>query len=111
MITTFTLLIGLMAPGASATPIVLGANHELFLDDYLIASMENVTRRVCPARKHPANPLLWPEEPWEGSVALIYGSITRDDGKYRMWYLSGIGVSYAESDDGIAWHKPEEESN
>lgn len=87
-------------------PVSVDQKHQLFLDDYLIASMTGVTREIHPARKHPANPVLWPTEPWEGKVAVIYGSVIRDDGKYRMWYHGGAGVSYAESEDGIKWTKP-----
>ncbi len=87
--------------------IVLDEGKQLFLDDYVVASKENLVRRVHPAEKHRANPVLWPEADWEGSVALVYGSVIRDGDQYRMWYLSGPGVSYAESDDGIAWTKPD----
>src|SRR5262249_27237946 len=30
----------------------------------------------------------------------------RDGAKFKMWYQSGQGVAYAESDDGIRWRKP-----
>jgi len=88
-------------------PITVDARRQLFLDDYLLASMSHVRRVIEPARKHPANPLIWPSEEWEQKVAIVYGSIIHDGGKYRMWYKSGIGVAYAESDDGIRWVKPE----
>jgi hypothetical protein len=88
------------------TVITLDETKQLFLDDFLVASSENITRRVHPVRKHPANPLLWPQESWEGAVALVYGSVIRDGDKYRMWYLSSLGMSYAESKDGITWVKP-----
>ncbi len=91
---------------ASPDGIVLDESKQLLLDDYLIESKENLTRQVHPAEQHPANPVLWPEEEWEGTVALLYGSVIRDGGTYRMWYLSGPGVSYAESADGIEWSKP-----
>jgi hypothetical protein len=78
----------------------------LFLDDAAIASATNVTRTVHPARKSPANPVLWPQEPWEGTVALVYGSVLLDDGRYRMWYHNGQGVGYAESRDGLEWTRP-----
>lgn len=29
------------------------------------------------------------------------------DSRYRLWYGSGAGMCYAESDDGIDWRKPE----
>ena len=36
----------------------------------------------------------------------IYGSVLRDQGQWRMWYKAGMGVAYAQSDDGIKWAKP-----
>ena len=91
---------------AADSAIVLDARRQLFLDDYLIASLTRVKRTVEPARKFQGNPVLWPTEKWEETRALLYGSILRDDGKFRMWYLSGHSVAYAESDDGIHWTKP-----
>lgn len=99
---------GLFAGGVAATPnVTLDNTKQLFLDDNLVSERENVTWRIHPASKHPANPLLSPEQEWEGTVALTHGSVIRDDGKFRMWYLSGPGLSYAESDDGVRWIKPE----
>ena len=95
-----------LASSPSDAAITLDHTKQLFLDDFLIASRTNITRRVHAAQKHSANPLIWPHESWEGAVALLYGSVIRDRDKYRMWYLSGPGVSYAESKDGIAWVKP-----
>src|SRR5205085_10763108 len=87
-------------------PITLDSRHQLFLDDYLIASMKNVKRTVEQAQKHAKNPLIWPTESWEDKLSTIYGSVIRDGEKYRAWYKSGMGVGYAESDDGIRWTKP-----
>lgn len=91
------------APGA----ITLDSTHHLFLDDHLIASSENLTRRVMPVTKHPANPVLQGDKPWEQDRPLLYGSVIRDGGKYRMWYYMPRGVCYAESVDGITWQKPQ----
>ena len=79
-------VLSLMAVG---DPITVDARRQLFLDDYLIASSQNVTRVIHPATKHPDNPVLAPTEPWEGKVAILYGSVLADEGKYRMWYLRG----------------------
>lgn len=96
-----------LAAGAAAEPVPLGAAKHLFLDDHLVASMENVTRTIHPAVKYEGNPVLWPEAPWEGAVALVYGSVLRDGDAFKMWYHNGQGVGYAESDDGLAWRRPE----
>lgn len=86
--------------------ISLGPAKQLFLDDYVIAEQKNLVRRIHPAEKFSGNPVLWPEEEWEGKVAILYGSVLRVNGTYRAWYHSGPGMSYAESDDGVVWRKP-----
>ena len=91
------LIVCSVAGVSSSSPITLDETKQLFLDDFLIASSTNVIRRIHPARKHPANPVIWPREEWEGAVALTHGSVIRDGDKHRMWYLSSPGVSYAES--------------
>src|SRR3954465_13659709 len=83
--------------------IEVGKQKQLFLDDYLIASTTNVVRRIHPAEKSKSNPVIRQTEPWEDSFNILYGSVIRDGEKYKAWYLSGPGVSYAESDDGIQW--------
>lgn len=100
------MLIALCLVGQSGTPIPLDATRQLFLDDYLIATSENVTRQVHAVQKHAANPVLRATEPWEGEVAILYGSVLRDGDKYRAWYYAAGNVAYAESDDGLRWTKP-----
>ena len=101
-----TLLLVLSSATAGAPPITVDATRQLFLDDYLVASRQNVTRKIHPARKHPANPVLAPTEPWEGNMAILYGSVICDGDKFRMWYYAGGNTAYAESIDGLRWRKP-----
>ena len=101
-------------------PVKTDRTRQLFVDDYLIASYENVRRRVHLAIKHPDNPLLEPDRPWEGAGCA--GEHVRWDEerqRFRMWYQaltnfelpSGTRVTcptcYAESEDGLHWTKPE----
>ncbi len=106
------------AAGESAQPRKVGAAHQLFLDDALIASMDNVERVVHQPRKHPDNPVLTYTEPWEGNCVLTWGSVLWDDQaqRFRMWYQTYIKygkpgertkICYATSKDGLTWHKPE----
>ena len=107
MTASLWMMTAVMTSAVAAPPEVsLDTTKQLFLDDYLVAERQNVTWRIHPARKHPANPLLAPEQAWEGTVALTHGSVIRDGDTLRMWYLSNPGFSYAESDDGIHWVKP-----
>src|SRR6266513_966370 len=100
------ILTGLLTALAADSPIALDSRKQLFLDDYLIASMTRVRRTVEQAQKFSGNPVLWPSDTWEPPKAIVYGSVLRDEGKFKMWYLSGPGVGYAASDDGIRWNKP-----
>ncbi len=99
-----TTVIGLAVIGQPA--ITVNRQKQLFLDDYLVESSTNITRKIHPAEKFEGNPVLWPSESWEPELAVLYGSVIQDGGKYRMWYKSGMGVGYAESSDGIDWVKP-----
>ena len=86
--------------------IEVGVQKQLFLDDYLVASSTNVFRHIHQAEKSKNNPVIRQTESWEDPFNILYGSVIRDGEKYKAWYLSGPGVSYAESDDGIRWVKP-----
>ena len=95
---------------AADAAIVLDSRKQLFLDDYLVASMTHVQRTVEQAQKFVGNPVVSQTETWESPMAIIYGSVIRDGEEYKMWYLSrnqpSYGVSYATSKDGIHWNKP-----
>ena len=104
----FTRLVAALAAAAAGAdqPIALGPEKQLFLDDFLIASTRGVKRRVQAAEKFGGNPVIRKTEGWEDPFNVLYGSIILDGGKYRAWYQSGKGVSYAESADGVEWIKP-----
>jgi hypothetical protein len=101
-----TLALFLWAPVLWAQVIDVDSQRQLFLDDYLIASLEGVDRQIHPAEKDPMNPMVVPEHPWEAIYTLLYGSVIEDAGRYRMWYLTHSTVCYAESADGRQWTKP-----
>jgi hypothetical protein len=105
-------------------PVRIDSSRQLLIDDYLIAATDNVTREVHQAAKHPANPLIVPEHPWERTPARegCLGHLIRRDektGRFRMWYAgyayitlpSGVRARfpgcYAESEDGLKWTKPQ----
>jgi len=106
METIFLFLAWQLAAGGPDSPVVVDSTRNLFFDDYIIASKTGVKRTVEQARKFPGNPVLWPAEEWEPPMATLYGSVIRDGDTFKMWYKSGMGVAYAESEDGIAWTKP-----
>lgn len=84
----------------------------LFLDDSVIESYARVHRTIHQPQK--LGPVLRPDRPWEGNCVVLYGSVIRRNGKFMMWYQTfnkvdppeNTYVCYAESEDGITWHKP-----
>jgi hypothetical protein len=102
----------LLASALSAAPRTV-----LFVDDHDILYRAGTRRALHPAARHPANPVLGEEKPWE--LAIGWVSVQRDvrTGKYQMWYQAYSKpvakqkthdslVCYAESDDGVRWVKP-----
>ncbi len=97
-------------PAGSGELIHLSQNEQLFLDDVLIEKMENVTRRINQVQKFDENPVLVADKPWEGNLALIFGTAMYDqqDSLFKMWYYcDGGNLAYATSKNGINWQKPE----
>ena len=92
-------------------------------DDVTIPWRSNLKLTMATAEKHPANPVLTrgPEGAPDHGHAVMYGSVLRVGGKFRMWYLGMSQTTfergqapgywrpmcYAESDDGVHWVKPE----
>ncbi len=87
----------------------------LVVDDEEIQFRAGCGRVLGRPAKHPANPLIVPDRPWEKQV-YCFGTVLRDEatGRYRCWYLATAPERqthyqfqcYAESADGIRWEKP-----
>ena len=103
-------------PSASAqeAPVNIGSNRELFVDHFLVDSLENV-RLALGVPEHEDAVLAF-DKPWEGRYC-GYVTVFQDADRYRMYYrgLPEAGrdgsdnevTCYAESQDGIHWTKPE----
>ncbi len=103
-------------------PVVINIElgRQLFVDDFLIAET-TLERKWYSATYHDANPVLKPEKQWEmgtsggGFAAPFSDGVWYDetDNKFKMWYMAGgngqggVVTCYAESNDGIAWARPE----
>jgi hypothetical protein len=106
-------------PVNASEPIIIDQTKQLFLDDEIIETKNKIQRIIHPVTKHPANPILEADSPWEDKRCLLYGSVIKENKSFRMWYYTSIkerpkenrksttGVAYAESQDGIHWNKPE----
>jgi hypothetical protein len=103
---------------ADTQSITIGSRRELFVDQYLIDTLRDV--RLELQHPQPQEIAIACDQPWEGS-ACGYFRVLQDGGKYRMWYMAyhwpfapdetapqhPFYVAYAESADGITWHKPD----
>ena len=91
---------------------------QLFIDDYIIEELKGAEKVLNQPTKHPRNPLLVPDKPWEGKLVstnpVIYD---KAEGLYKLWYVTFSGervadgaptcvVACATSPDGIRWSKP-----
>jgi len=95
----------------------VGDRSQLFADQEIVYESKGLSFTAHPARKHPSNPLLHADQPWEGwYVTAFAGTALFDDEDrlFKLWYTcpgereySDTGViCYATSDDGIHWKKP-----
>ena len=103
----------------------IGSETQLFVDDALVSAKRGVVRTLHPGKKL-EQPVVVPDQPWEGNRIYIYGTVhyDADAQQFRMWYLTRVGrghqhrapglrerqgdmILYATSADGVNWEKPE----
>ena len=100
-------------------PIDIGSRRELFVDDFLIDSMDGAVQLQLhrPTRREI---VFKTDAPWEGNAS-IFNSVFKDGDTYRMYYRGahffpdgttnwtsmGGPQCLAESDDGIHWRRPQ----
>ena len=109
----------------SQEPLDIGSRLELFVDDYLIDSMNGVRLRLHEPRS--AGKALVFDKPWEGNTS-SYVNIFQDEDRLRMYYRGSTShgsvqtsflepgevvvpdhprvIAYAESRDGVTWKRP-----
>ena len=76
------------AAAAAAPPINIANSTQLFVDDFIIGSMANLTRILhSPDCSHP---VIAPDAPWEQNRSIGTGGTTilADGGKIRAWYIT-----------------------
>ena len=74
----------------------IGSTKQLFVDDYVIDEMDNVSKTFNQAEKHPDNPLIRSDRPWEkikpGEGVMLYGTVLYDENEkiFKMWYRGDL---------------------
>ncbi|MBC8354602.1 MAG: hypothetical protein H8E66_21610 [Planctomycetes bacterium] len=112
---TLGLMVGVLTLAASShadDAMKIGSRRQLFVDRALIGSLRNASLVLHhPIKREIA---ITPEHPWERN-GVSYMVTFKDGPTYRAWYrVDAAGLTadrksmtaYAESDDGIHWHKP-----
>ncbi|MDC0175407.1 hypothetical protein OAJ60_00585 [Planctomycetaceae bacterium] len=98
--------------GLVGDAIVLNG-RQLFIDQHVIEDIQGAKRVLNQPIKHPRNPLLVADKPWEKTM-LNRGSVIYDKQAklFKMWYsvyttdLADQLLCYATSVDGLKWDKP-----
>ncbi|MCL2117751.1 MAG: hypothetical protein FWH27_04895 [Planctomycetaceae bacterium] len=97
----------------ASQPLDLGSKRELFVDNYLIDTLDNLSLKLHePVFRDVSFKF---DLPWEG-LYCGYVTMIHDNGKYRAYYRGGPtkggdgdtseALCVAFSDDGIHWTKP-----
>lgn len=100
-----------------STPISIGTQKQLFIDDYIIDETDGVYQFLNQPVKYQGNPVLRLEPPPQiggNELIVVYGNVIydEDDHLFKMWYeasnyyeVSRV-VAYATSLDGVNWELP-----
>jgi len=98
------------------SPLNLGNQRELFIDDYLVGAMKNVQLLVHPPVREEL--AVNCDAPWEGNGCGYYTVLhDKKESVYRMYYHAWqiptgiepggpLTIGYFESKDGIQWDRP-----
>jgi len=122
-IVVFLAVTSLSSVSISAEPFDETRATTLFaFDNVSIPFSQGLKLEMRAPEKHPANPVVKRGGPdaADSWAVQFYGSVIRDGGKFRMWYVAAgkdkvkrVGprsapwrVAYAESEDGVTWVKP-----
>jgi len=93
----------------NSSTLNIGSKRELFVDNHIIEKLDNTHLKL----HHPkeVGPKFAMDKPWEGGYS-GYTTVFKDGDLYRMYYrgypvnASNSYTCYAESRDGIHWHRP-----
>ena len=96
----------------SSVPLRAG-QRQLFLDDFILGDVHQVTRVIHQPRKYEGNPVIRADRATDGKSIQVRTAPSWDDREklWKVWYFRlgddhGGGAGYATSKDGIHWDKP-----
>jgi len=90
----------------------VGSKAQLFVDRILVREARGIVFTLHPAEKHPDNPLIRADRPWEGWRIVSYGTVLYDEDDSSAGYIRAGDAGeapltlYAISEDGVSWEKP-----
>ena len=100
--------------------VKIGRERQLLVDNRLLARADNVSREVHRPRRHPSNPVFKAAREKFNQAVVQNVLQFKTSPRFRMWYTSWddwrtlpggqrirFGSSYAVSDDGVHWRRPE----
>jgi hypothetical protein len=104
-------LIYLCCTQAGEEPIRLTLGPHLFIDEYLIANHEMLSRTVNQPQKHPLPVVTGGENGDQNFQPYMTVLKDEDTGNFRLWYNTPVHtkqshIGYIESKDGINWIRP-----
>ena len=89
-----------LANRPDAKPVAVGFRKQLFVDDFVVAEKQRVTRVLGEVTKvNDGKPIF--TDGW------FYGTVLHDEGKFKLWFRKPgtNGFGYAESLDGLKFAK------
>ena len=97
---------------------------QIFVDMSDVEEVDNIQQRFHTAEKHPNNPVIFAQHPWERAGGGPCASVIYDDEEkiFKCWYQGVLNnltldkhgynhygpktLNYAVSDDGVHWQRP-----
>src|SRR5262249_40356206 len=81
--------------GAPVESVIMTGKRQLFVDNYVVEHMDDLTKTLHQPTKHEGNPVLKADRPWEGTVDWASVIHDEEDRLFKAWYLAADGVAYS----------------
>jgi len=117
-VASFACVCNALAGSPSNIISVVTGRKQLFLDDYAIGAVANLKRTLHHPVRHPGNPIVRGDRPWDSGFLQIRGAplYVPEEKLWKMYYIcspwpapkkwEGWLTCLATSGDGLHWEKP-----